>query len=179
MPPASAYVRHVLTGTVVLGICLGAACSPTQRGASDAHLALARDRAATGAALFEKECAGCHGDRGQGLTGGPSILGGHALPMYPEEATSAGNPQLANPGQVRTQRLTRVPGAPSRQPFRTAADLYEYVSTRMPFPPRRSGSLEAAEYWAIVDFMLVAHGVEVPSEGLTAQNAAKIPLEPQ
>lgn len=176
MPFAFVSSRHWLTGTAALGLVVGSACASTPRGATEAQMALARQKAADGAALFEKECAGCHGQRGQGLSNGPAILGPRALPEYPDEAGSAGNPQLANPGQVRTQRLTQVPGAPSRAPFRTAADLHQYVSTRMPYPQRRSGSLKAEEYWAIVDFMLRAHGSDVPEGGVTPGNAQSVPL---
>lgn len=94
--------RYWLAGASLLALVVGSACASTPRGASEARMTLARQQSSDGASLFERECASCHGQRGQGLSNGPPILGARALPEYPDEATSAGNPQLANPGQVRT-----------------------------------------------------------------------------
>jgi mono/diheme cytochrome c family protein len=151
-----------------------AACSSTPLGAVDPHLSQAKSRAPEGAQLFAKHCASCHGDRGQGLTGGPAVMGIDALPLYPDEQAAAGNPQLSNPGQVRTQRLMQVSGAAARDPFQTSADVYRYISTRMPKPSRSSGTLRSDEYWAILNFMLVSHGVTVPEEGVTEANASSV-----
>jgi mono/diheme cytochrome c family protein len=131
---------------------------------------------ADGANLFSQHCASCHGDRGQGLVHAPAIIGPGALAEYPTQATSASNPQLSNPGQVRTQKLTQVTGAAVRAPFRTAADVYQYVSTRMPMPAKNAGSLTAQEYWAILSFMLTSHGAQVPEGGVNEANAASIAL---
>lgn len=68
--------------------------------------------------------------------------------------------------------------ARSRASFRTAAELHHYVSTKMPYPPPRAGSLAQEEYWAIVNFMLRVHGSKVPDEGVTSANAAEIFVEP-
>ncbi len=103
-------------------------------------------------------------------------MGYRALPEYPDETSAEGNPQLSNPGQVRTQRLTRVPGAASRDPFQTSADVYRYVSTRMPMPSKRAGSLTSEEYWSIVNFMLLSHGVALPEGGVNAENAGRVRL---
>lgn len=168
--------RSLCAGTFVLVFGLLSACASTPRGASDAQLTLAKGRAPQGSKLFQEKCAACHGDRGQGVVSAPAIMGPGALAEYPVEATSASNPQLSNPGQVQTQKLTQVPGAASRPPFRTAADVYQYVSTRMPMPPRDAGSLPPQEYWDILSFMLVSHGVQVPEGGVTESNAASISL---
>lgn len=153
------------------------ACGPSMpRGATDASLAQAKARAVDGAQLFEQNCSKCHGDRGQGLAGGPAIMGPGALPEFPDEATASGNPQLSNPGQVQTQKLTQVTGAASRDPFETAADVYGYISTRMPLPSHRAGSLAPEEYWKILDFMMISHGAAVPEGGVNQGNAASIQL---
>jgi len=167
--------RSIL-GALFSVLSLAACGASTQRGASDVHLTQAQSRASQGAQLYQKECASCHGDRGQGLAGGPTIIGPSALPEYPTQSSGAGNPQLSNPGQVQTQRLTTVPGAASRGPFRTAADVYQYISTKMPYPPRESGSLNPEEYWAILNFMLLAHGMELPEGGITEANASSVHL---
>ncbi len=138
--------------------------------------AVAEGPALDGAKLFSRHCASCHGDRGQGLVHAPAIIGSGALAEYPAEATSASNPQLSNPGQVRTQKLTQVTGAASRAPFRTAADVYQYISTRMPMPAKDAGSLTEQEYWAILSYMLVSHGVQMPEGGVNQANAASVKL---
>ena len=44
-------------------------------------------------------------------------------------------------------------------PFRSAEDLFQFVSKNMPRAPQKPGSLQPEEYWAIINFMLIAHGV--------------------
>lgn len=83
---------------------------------------------------------------------------------------------MSDPGQVQTQKLTQVTGAASREAFRTAADVYRYISTRMPLPSQKAGSLAADEYWKILDFILISHGTSVPSGGVNESNAASVPL---
>ncbi len=143
---------------------------------ADAQVGGSAALAPDGAKLFSLHCASCHGDRGQGLVHAPAIIGTGALAEYAAEATSASNPQLSNPGQVQTQKLTQVPGAASRAPFRTAADVYQYISTRMPMPAKNAGSLTAQEYWALLNFMLVSHGAQVPEGGVNEANAASVAL---
>lgn len=59
--------------------------------------------------------------------------------------------------------------------FRTAQDLFDYVSTRMPLPPSKVGSLTAQEYWAVTRFMLIARGGDVPA--LSQSNAGQVKLD--
>ena len=68
--------------------------------------------------------------------------------------------------------------APSRDPFRTAQDLWSYVSTRMPRPKDRMGSLQPDEYWAITNFILTAHGSAVPKGGVNTGNAPTVEIAP-
>jgi hypothetical protein len=46
----------------------------------------------------------------------------------------------------------------------------------MPLPKNRVGTLSDAEYWSVTDFMLRAHGVDLPARGLTAANAKSVSL---
>jgi hypothetical protein len=46
----------------------------------------------------------------------------------------------------------------------------------MPRAPEKPGSLQPEEYWAIINFMLIAHGVYVPPGGVSAQNARSVKL---
>ena len=161
----------------LVGLVLGA-CSATQLGATDANAANARTASAPGAEVFDRECAGCHGKKGEGGSAAPSILGAGALPTYPRDQSSA-NPAMNTGAQQQNADTSRPPGAPTRDPFRNAQDLYDYVSKRMPLPQSRAGTLKPEDYWAILNFMLVAHGVSVPPGGATPENAKSVPIAGQ
>lgn len=152
------------------------ACATTPRGATPANLDKARSAASNGSALFEQNCASCHGQRGESVTGAPSILGPGALPEYPRERSANAGSATGDPEMLKLQAQTRPAGAPWRDPFRNAQDLYRYVSKQMPLPTAKAGSLPAEQYWAIINFMLLAHGVQVPPEGVTEQNASSVKL---
>lgn len=172
----------LLLGTSVAGLALAlalAACSATPLGASEPNLANAQKKAGPGAEAYEKECAACHGKRGEGLSNAPPIIGSNSLPEYPRDKSLSTNPAMSNNASQQAGDTTRPPGAPSRDAFRTAQDLYTYVSTRMPLPKSRAGTLKPEEYWAITSFMLVAHGSAVPEGGVTPENAASVTIAPK
>jgi hypothetical protein len=54
--------------------------------------------------------------------------------------------------------------------------LFNYVSTKMPLPKSRAGTLKPEEYWAITNFILVAHGSSVPDGGITPENAGSVQI---
>src|SRR5450432_2228864 len=151
--------------------------SVTPLGATDTGIAQARAKSPPGADLFDRQCASCHGRRGEGLTTAPAIIGSSALPKYPRDDTSSSSPSFSTNQQVQ-QDATRVPGQSKRGAFVTAQDVYDYVSTRMPLPKSSAGTLKPEEYWAIVNYMLIAHGVAVPSEGVSEANAKSINVQP-
>jgi hypothetical protein len=49
----------------------------------------------------------------------------------------------------------------------------------MPLPKSKAGSLKPEEYWAIINFMLIAHGSAVPAGGITPENAASVQIAPK
>lgn len=153
-----------------------AACASTQYGATAANVAKAQRQAPDGSALFQQKCAGCHGARGESVNRAPRIMGPGALPDYPAERDNNADPAAGDPELLKLRAQTRPAGAPWRDPFRTADDLYRYVSKNMPLPADRAGTLSADQYWAVINFMLVAHGVQVPPEGVTAANATSVKL---
>ena len=155
------------------------ACSATPLGASEPNLASAKKDAGPGADAYDRECASCHGKRGEGLTNAPGVIGAGALPKYPSDQSLSTNPALSNNAQQQAQDSSRPPGAPSRDPFVTAQDLYAYVSTKMPLPKSRAGTLKPEEYWAITSFMLIAHGSQLPAGGVNASNAASVQIAPK
>ena len=163
------FETRISVGLLLLG------CSVTQLGATDADLAKARSQVAAGAEAYNRECATCHGQRGEGLASSPAVLGPSALPLYARDPKTSTNPALQDPAeQQRDQNLPA--GADTRGAFETAADLHGYVSREMPLPRSKAGSLKPDEYWAIVNYMLVAHGVAVPEGGVNEGNAKSVPL---
>lgn len=63
-----------------------------------------------------------------------------------------------------------------RRPFRTAADLFDYVSKEMPLPLKRAGALSDGAYWAVVELLLRARGTDLPAEGLSADSSRKVQI---
>jgi len=167
---------------VLVAALTAAACAVTPPGASDANLARAKSRAAQGAALFDTACASCHGPRGEGLAGAPPVIGVTGLPRYPRD--QSGVQLYQDPNQVQRQNQDRVPGSASRAEFVTALDLYDYVRQHakgMKQPgtapqPGEAGAvpLTEEECWALVNFILVAHGSAVPEQEISAANARDV-----
>jgi len=159
-------------GACVLGASMLFACGASQLGASEADVARARGQSPPGAEVFSNECARCHGPRGEGLAGAPYILGPGALPTYPRDYS--GTSASTDPVQLQIQQQTRPAGAPRRDPFRTASDLYAYVHNHL--PKSRAASMHDKDYWDVVSFMLVAQGVAIPQGGLNAENGSTVSL---
>jgi len=155
---------------------VAAACATTQYGATEANLATAKSSAPQGASLFAEQCVRCHGERGERSARVPRILGPGALPEYPRARNPNTDPALSDPALVQLQGQSRPEGAPWRDPFRSAQDLYNYISQHMPELTEGDSTLTADEYWAIVNFMLRAHGVPLPESGVTPANASSVKL---
>lgn len=176
VPGRSVLALTRATGAVAALSVFLVACAGVQRGATPANLAKAEAAAPQGAALFQRHCASCHGERGQSVGRAPRILGPGALPELPAERNLNADPAVGDPELLRLRAQTRPAGAPWRDPFRTVDDLHRFVSKNMPLPPDKAGSLPPDEYWAIVNFMVVAHGVAVPPGGVNAANASSVRL---
>jgi len=162
--------------TFLITAAIAGACASAQFGATEADLGRARSGSPKGATLFNQRCAGCHGERGESRTGAPRVLGEGALPEYPRARNVNADPATGDPESLRLQAQSRPQGAPWRDPFRTAKDLHAFVSKSMPPSEEKRAAISAEDYWAIVSFMLLAHGVEVPPEGVTEKNAGSVKL---
>jgi mono/diheme cytochrome c family protein len=148
----------------------------TPLGATEANLAAAHQKAAPGAAVYRQQCAACHGERGEGLASSPAIMGSGALPLYERDPATSTNPAMQDPAErLRTQNLP--PGADVRGAFRTAQDLFNYVSREMPLPRSKAGTLKPEEYWAVTNYILAGHGVPLPEGGANASNAASVTIK--
>ncbi|HEX6764679.1 MAG TPA: cytochrome c [Polyangiaceae bacterium] len=174
MSPVTSLVRSLIAALAALGPL--AACSVTPLGATEPNLASAHQKAAPGAAVYRQQCASCHGERGEGLAQAPAIMGSGALALYERDPATSTNPAMQDPAErLRTQNLP--PGADVRGAFRTAQDVFTYVSREMPLPRSKAGTLKPEEYWAVVNYILVGHGVRVPEGGVNASNAANVPIK--
>ncbi|HMR73979.1 MAG TPA: cytochrome c [Polyangiaceae bacterium] len=134
-----------LLGAVLLPLLVS--CGGGGGAANDASVAKAKKQSPKGAQVYQRECAGCHGNSGQGLGGTPEVLGAAALP------------------------LKGVGG--DHGPFRNAQDVFDYVKREMPLPKSKAGSLSDEDCWAVVEYMLAGSGRDV-GPGLTAENAASV-----
>jgi mono/diheme cytochrome c family protein len=174
MSPLTSLVRTQLAALAAL-LPL-AACSVTPLGATEANLAAAHQKAAPGAGVYRQQCAPCHGERGEGLASSPAIMGSGALALYERDPATSTNPAMQDPAErLRTQNLP--PGADVRGAFRTAQDVFTYVSREMPLPRSKAGTLKPEEYWAVTNYILVGHGVQVPEGGVNPSNAASVPIK--
>lgn len=168
----SSAARFLLVTSVALGAF---ACATAPLGSTDANYAKAARL--PGADIYNRACASCHGQRGEGLAQSPAVMGAGALPLYERDPSTTSNPAFQDIAeQQRKQSLP--PGADTRGAFRTAADLYNYVSREMPLPKTKAGSLTQQEYWAVVNFLLVGHGSAVPAGGVNEANAASVEVKP-
>jgi len=152
------------------------ACTVTPRGALEANLNTAKSRASTGASLYAEQCASCHGQRGEGITA-PALMGLDALPTFPRDASQSSMASNTDPNELQMRQQLNPGGMPSRQPFYTAQDVFQYVSTKM--PPKRAGTLGADQVFGVVNYMLLAHGTAVPPEGVNPTNASKVVVNPR
>ncbi|HEY8944798.1 MAG TPA: cytochrome c [Polyangiaceae bacterium] len=132
---------------LVLTAWLLSACA-TQR-ATGQEWEVARAADPTGARVYDAQCAGCHGTSGEGARGIPELVGADALPLHGSKRQGA-------------------------TAFKTAQDVFDYTSSKMPLPRKLAGSLSESDYWAVVSFLVRAKGASLPPGGLTPDNARSI-----
>jgi mono/diheme cytochrome c family protein len=151
-----------------------AACAGAHMGASDADLESARSQSMHGGTLFHEQCATCHGERGEGRGEAPSILGEGALPRY--QCTGSLDAYATHPGLQHAPAGGTAAGG--RPELASALDLHGYLVGHMP-QVAQGKRLSSDDYWAVVKFMLLAHGADVPDEGIAGANAASVKIERQ
>jgi hypothetical protein len=76
--------------------------------------------------------------------------------------------------QDKGQTTADKPGGRGR--FETAQNLYDFVGEHMPRLSQSRTSLTTGEYWAVVHYVVLAHGSAVPRAGLDAGNAKTVLL---
>jgi hypothetical protein len=95
-------------------------------------------------------------------------MGEGALPIHPKNASPA--QQYASdehaPPDVATNLATLT-----RRAFRTARDVHGYLVQHMPKVRQTEPPPSEEEYWAVVSFLIVANGSDIPPSGVDATNA--------
>lgn len=166
-------VRLVVGCAPALAALSFSACTATKLGATDADFAKARAETSAGATVFAQECATCHGEHGEGLAGASPILGPGALPEFPRDSSGPSS-TIQDPQQIQIQIQSRPAGAPWRDPFRDAQDVYDFTSSHM--PKSRAAELKPDDYWAVMTFVIAAQGGHVPPGGINPSNARATPI---
>jgi hypothetical protein len=160
--------RGLLAGAVAV-LALGSCIRQADRApAASVETIGAQEQVARGGTLFSGRCTKCHGRNGEGSSDVPAVLGPLALPEFVRDDSVASSFAIHDLEQLQIQQQTRSVGASPRGPFRTAQDLYDYLTVhRVEGRP----ALKSDDYWALVAFMLLAHGNELPAEGIGPANA--------
>ena len=113
----------------------------------------------SGSRVYARQCARCHGPKGEGKDAAfkdlraPEVIGAGALPLKPRPF----------------QQLRRTE-------FRTAKDVYEFVSATM--PADQPAILSAEEYWDVIAFILEKNDVASDGKPLTDTSSAQVALHP-
>jgi len=127
-----------------------------------------------GAQVFYQICMVCHGDQGQGLT--DEWRG--ALDLEDQDCWQSRCHATNHPpdGFIFPRYVPPVVGDVMLARFQTALDVYNYISTRMPW--QAAGTRSQEEYWQLTAHLLRINGVDPGREPLNAANAAGILLRP-
>lgn len=91
-----------------------------------------------GSDVYEQNCQGCHGDKGQGTEGRPALVGHGALPVEPAATAK--------------QRKAK---------FEKGSDLAAFIQSDM--PPLAPGSLSEKETLAVTLYLLRENGAQIAS----------------
>jgi cytochrome c len=131
-----------------------AACAHTNPAINMAKTATTPEQQSmAGAKLYADDCAGCHGDKGEGGKHAPALIGPTALPLdAPDSAHKRKGVQ-----------------------FKTAADVFAFIKKTM--PADEPGSLGDSEIAAILAYDLHESNMQV-DKVLTAEDASEIVLHP-
>jgi len=111
------------------------------------------DAVTRGAKYFAYDCAACHGVEGEGTSGGPAVIGPHALSVEPPSGAK--------------QRNGR---------FVTAHDLYLFVEEHM--PADKIGGMPSGYYFDVLSFLLARNHVVTPRKIIDENALAAIALHP-
>jgi cytochrome c len=140
-------------------VAAGVLCGALVVAAIGSAHAFTTAQAQSGSRVYARQCARCHGARGEGKDAAfkglraPEVIGAGALPLKPRAF----------------QQLRQTE-------FRTAKDVYAFVSATM--PADQPAILSAEEYWDVVAFLLEKNGLPADGNPLTDVSSAQLALHP-
>jgi cytochrome c len=122
--------------------------------------------------IFQGHCSTCHGDRGQGLDEWRKEWD----PAHQNCTQSKCHGDNHPPDGFRLPNnfAPKIIGDNTLTDLKTAQDLYNFISKKMPF--QAPGSLTPDEYWLLASFLTNQHNSAVTE--VNAQNATSISLHP-
>ncbi len=129
-------------------------------------------QAERGAFTYWMRCMVCHGDKGQGL----AVF----RAQYPPQDQNCSQPKCH--GGPRPGAGFSFPDAPPIEGpgtlarFKTASDLYGFISTRMPY--QVPGTMTSEEYWDLTAYLLKQHNALPASLLLNPANAGTVLVNP-
>ena len=144
--------------------------TPTLDRLAEPTLSVAPSQADYGAQVYWLYCLPCHGDKGQGLTN-------EFRATYPPEDQNCwkshchGNVTYEN-GFKLPQQVPQLIGEGALAKFPSAANLYGFISSAMPF--QKPGSLTDEQYYQIVSFLLRQNGLLGSQTEVNSSNLAAI-----
>ena len=104
--------------------------------------------AVVGRGVYSAKCASCHGDKGQGGTGGPALAGGMGTLTTPKPLKTVG----------------------SYWPYATT--LWDYTNRAMPFYQPRQ--LAPDDVYAVVAYVLFINGIVGENQMMDAKSLPKV-----
>jgi cytochrome c5 len=120
-----------------------------------------------GAEVYRLVCSACHGDRGQGLTADWIASWDPAdQNCWKSKCHASNHPP---DGFDLPHYVPPVAGAQFFTRFKTALDVYIYISQAMPW--QNPGYLTADQFWQTTAFLLRLNGIDPGKQVLNAQNA--------
>lgn len=126
-----------------------------------------------GAYHYAQVCMACHGDKGQGLTEEwRAAWGTEEQNCWQSKCHAANHPPE---GFQLPYAAPAIMGDDALARFNTAADLYGYIESAMPW--HAPGSLDEATYWQLTAFLAHSNGAEVPAT-LDSDTAPRVALRP-
>jgi cytochrome c5 len=121
-----------------------------------------------GAEVYRLVCSACHGDRGQGLTADWIATWDPAdQNCWKSKCHASNHPP---DGFNLPHYVPPVAGAQFFARYKTALDVYNYISQAMPW--QDPGYLTSDQFWQATAFLLRLNGIDPDKKVLNAQNAA-------
>jgi len=130
-------------------------------------------QADVGAKIYGDWCITCHGDRGQGLTDAWRATWDPAHQnCWQSKCHSLNHP----PGGFQLPRhVPAIIGPTTLSEFKTADDLHQFISHKMPF--QDPGVLDTDAYWALTAYLLQQNGLVPTGAQVTADSAGSIAIQ--